>query len=112
MPCHWNKESKGGVPAVAQWVKNLTAVAQVAMKVWVRSLAGHSGLKDLALPKLQCGWDSVPGLRTSLYHWCCQKGGEKKKNNYHHHGKRQTKQESEGQKSSLGQFSKWSCKHG
>ena len=35
MPCHWNKESKGGVPAVAQWVKNLTAVAQVAMKVWV-----------------------------------------------------------------------------
>ena len=28
-----------------QWVKNLTAVAQVAMEVWVQSLARCNGLK-------------------------------------------------------------------
>ena len=37
-----------GVPAVAQWVKNLTAVARETVKVWVRSPAWYSGLKDLA----------------------------------------------------------------
>ena len=30
---------KRGVPAVTQWVKNLTAVAQVAAEVWIQSLA-------------------------------------------------------------------------
>ena len=39
-----------GVPAVAQWVKNSTAVAWVTAEVQVLSLARHSGLKDLALP--------------------------------------------------------------
>ena len=39
-----------GVPAVVQWVKNPTAVAQVAAGVQVQSLALHSGLKDLVLP--------------------------------------------------------------
>lgn len=34
-----------GVPAVAQSVKNLTAVAHVTVKVWVQSLALSSGLK-------------------------------------------------------------------
>ena len=38
-----------GVSAVAQWVKNLIAVAQVAVKVQVRSLAQCSGLKDPVL---------------------------------------------------------------
>ena len=33
-----------GVSAVAQWVKNLTAVAWVAEEAWVRSLARHREL--------------------------------------------------------------------
>ena len=32
-----------GIPTVAQWVKNPTAVAQVAPDAQVRSLAQHSG---------------------------------------------------------------------
>ena len=39
-----------GVPAAAQWVKNLTAVAQVTVEARVQSLARRSGLKDLASP--------------------------------------------------------------
>ena len=38
---------------MALWVKNPTAVAQVAAELWVRSPAQHSGLKDLALLQLQ-----------------------------------------------------------
>ena len=34
-----------GVPAVAQWVKNLIAVAWVAAEAQVQSLAQHSGLR-------------------------------------------------------------------
>ena len=30
-----NNNDDGGVPAVAQWVKNLTAVAWVSVEVWV-----------------------------------------------------------------------------
>ena len=45
----WFQESILGVPAVEQWVKNLTAAAQVAAEVWVLSSAQHSGLKDPAL---------------------------------------------------------------
>ena len=32
-----------GVPAVMQWVKNLTAVVQVAVEIGVYSLAGTEG---------------------------------------------------------------------
>ena len=39
-----------GVPAVAQWVKNPTAVAWVALEAFVRSPT-CSGLKDLTLPQ-------------------------------------------------------------
>ena len=39
------------VPAVAQWVKNLTAVAQLIAEVRVSSLAQCSGLKDPAQKK-------------------------------------------------------------
>ena len=38
---------------MAQWVKNPTAVAQVAMEVWVQSLARCSGLRNPELPQLQ-----------------------------------------------------------
>ena len=42
-----------GVPAVAQWIKNQTAVARVTVEAWVQSPARHSELKDLVLPQLQ-----------------------------------------------------------
>ena len=53
------------VPAVAQWVKNLAAVAQVAVAAQVRSLAQHSGLKDI------CLLNSIPGqeLFHTLWTW-------------------------------------------
>ena len=34
------QDLKIGVPAVGQWVKNLTTVAQVATEVWVRFPVG------------------------------------------------------------------------
>ena len=48
------KKSILGVPTMAQWVKNPTAGACVTVEVWVQFLAWGSGLKDLALPQLQC----------------------------------------------------------
>ena len=41
-----------GVSAKAQWVKNLTAEAQVPLDVRVRFLAWRSRLKDPTLPQL------------------------------------------------------------
>ena len=38
---------------MVQWVKNLTAAAQVIAEAWVQSLAQCSGLKDLTLLQLQ-----------------------------------------------------------
>ena len=56
------KKQLFGAPAMVQWVKNLTAVARVAVEVWVQSLTQCSGLKDLALLQLwhrcSCGSDS------------------------------------------------------
>ena len=43
-----HKEFCLGVSDVVQWIKNTTASAQVAAEVLIPSLAGHSGLKDLA----------------------------------------------------------------
>ena len=53
---------------MAQWVKNPTAAAQVAVEVQVQSLAQHSELKDLALPQFcgSCDSDSFPGPGTSI----------------------------------------------
>ena len=54
------------VLTVAQWVNNLTAAAWDTV-VWVQSLAGCSGLKDLALNLCcSCGLDSIPGPGTSI----------------------------------------------
>ena len=47
---------------MAQWIKNLTAAAQVAMEAQVRSPAQGSGLKDLALPQLQHRWHMQLGF--------------------------------------------------
>ena len=56
---------------MAQWVKNLTAVAQVIAGVWVRSLAWGSGFKDPVWHScyvgLYCSLDSIPGLGTHFY---------------------------------------------
>ena len=49
-----------GLPAVAQWIKPPTAVAQVAAEAGVHSLVWHSGLKDLALLQLQVRINSWP----------------------------------------------------
>ena len=61
-------KKKKGVPTMAQWVKNLTAAAQVQSPAWC------SGLKHPALPqlqhKLQFSSDSVPGLGASICHRC------------------------------------------
>ena len=48
------KISFSGVPAVAQWVKNGTAAAQVTAEEQVQSLPRHNELKDLVLLQLQC----------------------------------------------------------
>ena len=39
---------------MAQWIKNPTAVAQVAVEVRVQFLTWYSELKDPMLPQLQC----------------------------------------------------------
>ena len=44
-----------GVPTVAQWVKNPTAVAWVAEEVGLPSSAYSSGLKNPVLLQLGCG---------------------------------------------------------
>ena len=41
---------------MVQWVKSMTAAAQVAVEVWVQSLAWCTGLKDLVLPQLPPGF--------------------------------------------------------
>ena len=52
---------------MAQWVKNLPAVALIPVEVWVRSMAWYSGLKDPELlqlqfrPQLQLGFNPWPG---------------------------------------------------
>ena len=45
---------------MAQWVKTPTAAAQVAVEVWVRSLAWCSELKDPELLELQMGFSPWP----------------------------------------------------
>ena len=48
------------VPTAAQWVKDPTAVAQVAAEAWVQSLVQSSGLKDPTLPQLQLRFNPWP----------------------------------------------------
>ena len=43
-----------GVPGVAQWVKNPTAVILIIVEMWVQSQACCSGLKDLTLLQMWC----------------------------------------------------------
>lgn len=46
-----HRKEKRGAPAMAQWLKNPTALAGVSMEVRVQFLARCNGLKDLALPQ-------------------------------------------------------------
>jgi len=45
---------------VAQWVKNLSAVAQIRAEAQVRSLAQHGGLKDPSLLQLSLVFNPWP----------------------------------------------------
>ena len=64
---------------MVQWVKNLTAAVWVTVKVWVQSLARHSGLKDQVLLQLQCrlqlrlGFNLWPGNFHMLWVWLLKK---------------------------------------
>ena len=49
-----------GVPAVAQWVKNLTAAVRVTAEARVRHLVWCSELKDLALLQLPLRFNPWP----------------------------------------------------
>ena len=66
-----------GVPAVVQWVKDLTETAWVAVEAWVRYLAWHSGLRTQHCCSCgigrSCSSKSIPGLGTSICHECSQK---------------------------------------
>ena len=65
-----------GVPAVAEWVKNPTAGAQVTADAWVWLLAWCGGLRILSWGiGSSCGLDSFPGLGTSI----CPRYGHKVK---------------------------------
>ena len=68
--------------AVAQWLKNLTAVAQATAETWVLTSAWGSRSKDPTLPQLehssQLWLRSIPGLRTSIC-WPIKKKKKKKK---------------------------------
>ena len=54
-------KTKAGVPAVAQWVRDLTAMARVASEVQVRFSAQRSELKDPTLPRVWLGFSPWPG---------------------------------------------------
>ena len=64
---------------MAQWVKNLTAVAQVPVEVRVQSTAQCSGLNDLAQLHLQLGFNPWPGNFHMPQVWPLKKKKENKK---------------------------------
>ena len=57
---------------MAQWVKNLTAAARVAVEMQVQSLAQCTGFKDLALPQLRgvriqsLAWELAYGVGAAI----------------------------------------------
>ena len=61
---------------MVQWLENPAKAARVSEQAWVQTPARCSGLKDPVLlqlqGRLQLGWDSIPGLGTSIGHWCSQ----------------------------------------
>ena len=84
-----DEKEKYGDPAVAQWVKNLPAVAWAVVKTQVQSLALHSGLRIWCCHSYgvghSCGFDSIPDLGTSI----SQKEKEKKRKEGSERGRRE-----------------------
>ena len=82
-----HKNNGIGVPVLVQWVKNLTAMPQVAAEAQVGSLAWCSELRILHCCSCgighSCGLNPIPGLGTSI--WCGwskkKEKKEKKRNN-------------------------------
>ena len=63
--------SDGGVPAVAQWVKTPSAVAQVTAGVRVPILAGACSAREGSGVAMSCGVGSRCGLDPELlWLWC------------------------------------------
>ena len=71
-----SEETNPGVPAVAQWIKNLTAAAQVAVETRVQSLAQHSGLKYPAMLQLQLRLNPWPRNFHKPWGWALKKEAE------------------------------------
>lgn len=72
------------VPALVQYIKNLTTVSQVAAEAQNWSLAWYIGLKDQFCHSCSvgccCSSDSIPGLRMYM---CLKYDRLKKKKNVH-----------------------------
>ena len=77
------KRNTTGVPAVAQWVKDLMATAQIAMEALVLFLAQRSGLRIRRCHSYgagqSCSLDVIPGPGTAICHTCGPNRKEKKK---------------------------------
>ena len=63
------KNATFGIPTVVRWVKNLTAVVQVAAEAWVPTPAWYSGLKDPSLLQLQLKFNPWPRELHMLHMW-------------------------------------------
>ena len=59
---------------MVQWVKNITAVTQVAVKAWIQSLVQCSGLKDWMSPQLQHRSQLLPGIQSLAQELPCVAG--------------------------------------
>ena len=73
-----SQEEREGVPAVAQWVKNLTAVAWATAEVQVPSLAHHgeARIQYCCGVGRSCISDSIPHLGTPIGCGCSKKERE------------------------------------
>ena len=63
---------------MVQWVKNLTAVAWIAVEAWFQSLTGFSGLKGPALLQVWLGFNPWPGNFHKPWVWPLKKKKKKK----------------------------------
>ena len=50
---HQHRGDLSGIPTVAQWIKNPAAASQVAMEVWVQSLAWQQVKESGAAARIQ-----------------------------------------------------------
>ena len=66
-----------GVPAVVQWAKNLTAVAQAAAEAQFNPQP--SPVSERIKVGCSRSWDSIPGQGTSICHECSYNIKKKKK---------------------------------